>query len=144
MFSISGKLRNSDVSDFRKLQTLTFFDISHSFMYFTFHLWLCSFPLFHVLFSFMYSGLLSVPGTYLSHSSVYKHLYSVARISELRLLLFPIPLVSLVLSFLSSTRYSFPDLEILESRIPTLTCTWKSGIPEGFHREQGNTLSLPR
>ena len=86
MFSISGKLRNSDVSDFRKLRTPTFFVISHSFMYFTFHLWLHSFPLFHVLFSFMYSGLLSVPGTYLSHSLVYKHLYSVARIPELRLL----------------------------------------------------------
>ena len=38
MFSISGKLRNSDVSDFQKLRTLTFFVISHSFMYFTFHL----------------------------------------------------------------------------------------------------------
>ena len=86
MFSISGKLRNSDVSNFWKLQTPTFFDISHSFMYFTFHLWLRSFPLFYVLFSFMYSGPLSVPGTYLSHSLVYKHLYSVARIPELRLL----------------------------------------------------------
>ena len=62
----------------------------------------------------MYSGLLSVPGTYLSHSLVYKHLYSVARIPELRLLLFPIPLVSLVLSFsLLVTR--FPDPEIPES-----------------------------
>ena len=38
MFSISGKLRNSDVSIFRKLRTPTFFVISHSFMYFTFHL----------------------------------------------------------------------------------------------------------
>ena len=69
-----------------------FFVISHSFMYFIFHLWLRSSPLFHVLFSFMYSGLLSVPGTYLSHSLVYKHLYSIARIPELRLL-FSIPLV---------------------------------------------------
>ena len=33
----------------RKFQTPTFFDISHSFMYFTFHLWLRSFPLFHVI-----------------------------------------------------------------------------------------------
>ena len=85
MFSISRKLQNSDISNFRKLRTPTFFDISHSFMYFTFHLWLCSFPLFHVLFLFMYSGLLSVPGTYLSHSLVYKHLYSVARISRIKI-----------------------------------------------------------
>ena len=85
MFSISRKLRNSDVSDFWKLQTPTFFVISHSFMYFTFHLWLRSFPLFHVLFSFMYSGLLSVPGTYLSHSLVYKYLYSVARITRIKI-----------------------------------------------------------
>ena len=132
MFSISGKLR-----------TLTFFDISHSFMYFTFHLWLRSFLLFHVLFSFMYSGLLSVPGTSLFHSLAYKYLYSVARSSELRLL-FSIPLISLVLSFLSSTHYSFPDLEIPESGIPMLPHTRKSGIPEGFYREQGNTLSPPQ
>ena len=45
------------------------------------------FPCFMLLFSFMYSGLLSVPGTYLSHSLVYKYLYSVARTPELRLLL---------------------------------------------------------
>ena len=44
------------------------------------------FPCFMLLFSLMYSGLLSVPGTYLSHSLVYKHLYSVARKPELRLL----------------------------------------------------------
>ena len=37
-FSISRKLQNSDVSDFRKLRTPMFFVISHSFMYFTFHL----------------------------------------------------------------------------------------------------------
>ena len=43
-------------------------------------------PCFMLLFSFMYSGLPSVPGTYLFHSLVYKHLYSVARIPELRLL----------------------------------------------------------
>ena len=49
-----------------------------------------------LLFSLMYSGLLSVPGTTLSHSLVYKYLYSVARIAELRLL----PL-SLILSFIS-------------------------------------------
>ena len=91
MFSISGKLRNSDISDFWKLWTPMFFVISHSFMYFTFYLWLRSFPLFHVLFLFMCSGLLSVPGTYLSHSLVYKHLYSVARIPELRLLSFLFP-----------------------------------------------------
>ena len=100
-------------------------------------------PCFMLLFSFIYSGLLSVPGTSLFHSLAYKYLYSVARSSELRLL-FSIPLISLVLSFLSSTRYYFPDLEILESRIPTLTHTRKSGIPEGFHRKQGNTLSPPR
>ena len=45
MFSISGKLQNSDISDFQKLwnsdipnfqklQAPKFFDISHSFMYF--------------------------------------------------------------------------------------------------------------
>ena len=45
------------------------------------------FPCFMLLFSLMYSGLLSVPSTTLSHSLVYKHLYSVARTSELRLLL---------------------------------------------------------
>ena len=28
--------------------------------------------------------------------------------------------------------------------IPTLPRTRKSGIPEGFHREQGDTLSPPR
>ena len=100
-------------------------------MYFTFHLWLCSFPLFHVLFSFMYSGLLSVPGTYLSHTLVYKHLYSVARIPKLRLLpllLCPPSRSSFLsplrdLEDLSPTRlliiptcYLFPDPEILESR----------------------------
>ena len=91
IFSISRKLQNSDVSDFRKLRTPTFFDISHSFMYFTFHLWLHSFPLFHVLFLFMYSGPLSGPGTYLSHSLVYKHLYSIARKSRIKItIMFPI------------------------------------------------------
>ena len=54
------------------------------------------FPCFMLLFSLMYSGLLSVPGTTLSHSLVYKYLYSVARTSELRLLLlFPFPLSDL-------------------------------------------------
>ena len=113
------------------------------------------FPCFMFLFSFMYSGLLSVPGTYLSHSLVYKYLYSVARTSELRLLLCS-PSHSLFLSPLRDledpsptrlliipTHYLFPDPEIPESGIPMLTRTRKSGIPEGFHREQGNTLSLP-
>ena len=49
-------------------------------------------PLFHVLFSFMYSGLLSVPGTYLSHSLVYKYLYSVDRRSRIKITI-PLPLV---------------------------------------------------
>ena len=49
MFSISRKLQNSNISNFWKLQTPTFSDISHSFMYFTFHLWLLSFLLFHVI-----------------------------------------------------------------------------------------------
>ena len=147
MFSISGKLQNSDVSDFRKLRTPMFFVISHSFMYFTFHLWLRSSPLFHVLLSFMYSGLLSVPGTYLFHSLVYKHLYSVARIPELRLL--P-PLLFLSHSSDSSSPWSPYSLLIFRIRkfrspeIPTLPRTRKSGIPEGFHREQGDTLSPPR
>ena len=46
------------------------------------------FPCFMLLFSFIYSGLLSVPGTSLFHSLAYKYLYSVARTAELRLLLF--------------------------------------------------------
>ena len=109
-----------------------------------------------LLFSFMYSGLLSVPGTYLSHSLVYKYLYFVARTPELRLLScspsclsFPSPLrdledLSLTRLLILPTHYSFLDPEIPESRIPKLTRTRKSGIPEGFHREQGNTLSPPR
>ena len=161
IFSISGKLRNSDVSDFWKLQTPTFSDIfvlcNHS--HFMSSLFTCDSvvsPCFMLLFSFMYSGLLSVPGTYLSHSLVYKYLYSVARKSELRLLScspsclsFPSPLrdledLSLTRLLILPTHYSFLDLEILESRIPTLPRTQKSRIPEGFHREQGNTLSPPR
>ena len=114
MFSISGKLRNSDVSNFRKIRTLTFFVISHSFMYFTFHLWLCSFPLFHVIILTYVLRSLSVPGTYLSHSLVYKHLYSVARIPELRLLFL---FHSSDSSSLSSSLFvtHFPDPEIPES-----------------------------
>ena len=117
------------------------------------------FPCFMLLFSFMYSGLLSVPGTSLSHSLVYKYLYSVARTGELRLLplllcppshsSFLSPLrdledLSPICLLIISTHYLFPDPEIPESGIPTLTCTQKSRIPEGFHREQGNTLSLPQ
>ena len=114
------------------------------------------FPCFMLLFSLMYSGPLSVPGTSLSHSLVYKYLYSVARISELILLLlcppshssFLSPLrdledLPLTLLLILSTHYLSPDLEIPESGIPTLTHTRKSRILEGFHREQGNTLSLP-
>ena len=112
------------------------------------------FPCFMLLFLLMYSGLLSVPGTTLSHSLIYKYLYSVARTSELRLLLSS-PSRSLFLSplrdlkdlpyslLISPTHYLSPDPKILESRIPTLPCTQKSRIPEGFHREQGNTLSPP-
>ena len=136
--TISGKLRNSDVSDFWKLRTLMFFVISHLFMYFTFHLWLRSFPLFHVIILTYVLRSLSVPGTYLSHSLVYKHLYSVDRITRIKITI-PLALVLLVLSLSSLLVTCFPDLEI-----PTLTRTRKSGIPEGFHREQGNTLSLPR
>ena len=65
-------------------------------------------PCFMLLFSFMHSGLLSVPSTSLSHSLVYKYLYSVARTSELRLLLFP---------FLSS-HLSSPSSHLL------ITCFW--------------------
>ena len=131
MFSISRKLRNSDVSVFRKLQTPTFFVISHSFIYFTFHLWLRSLPLFHVIILAYILRSLSVPGTYLSHSLVYKHLYSVARITRIKIttpttiisissfvlsLLLEILKISLPLAYSSSpTRYSFPDPEILES-----------------------------
>ena len=114
-------------------------------------------PCFMLLFSFMYLGLLSVPGTYLSHSLVYKHLYSVARIPELRLLScspsrlsFPSPPRDL--EDLSLTRLHHPPYLLLIFRIrkfrspeiPTLSHTRKSGIPEGFHREQGDTLSPPR
>ena len=106
MFSISGKLRNSDVSDFWKLRTPTFFVISHSFMYFTLHLWLRSFPLFHVIILAYVLRSLSVPGTSLFHSLAYKYLYSIARIIRIKITIIPTPLVSLVLSF-SSTRYSF-------------------------------------
>ena len=73
----------------------------------------------------------------------YKYLYSVPRSPELRLLLFSSSRLTRSLLIIS-TRYLFPDPEIPESRIPTLSHTQKSGIPEGFHREQGNTLSLPR
>ena len=85
----------------------------------------------------------------------YRYLHSVARTAELRLLLcspsrssFLSPLrdledLPLTLLLVPSIRYSSLDPEILESGIPTLSCTQKSGIPEGFHREQGNTLSLP-
>ena len=65
-------------------------------------------PCFMLLFLFMYSGLFSVPGTYLSHSLVYKYLYSVAKTSELRLLLLS-PISSFVLSLL---------LEILKISLP--------------------------
>ena len=68
----------------------------------------------------------------------YKYLYSVPRSSRIKITIIPI-----ISSHLSSpyhpTRYSFLDPEI-----PTLSQTRKSGIPEGFHREQGNTLSPPR
>ena len=133
MFSISGKLRNSDVSDFRKLRTPTFFVISHSFMYFTFHLWLRSSPLFHVLFSFMYSGLLSVPGTYLSHSLVYKHLYSVARIPEWRLLS---PLLFLFHSSDSSSPSSLYSLLIF--RIQKFPRSLTLGNPGSLRDSTGN------
>ena len=85
----------------------------------------------------------------------YKYLYSAARTLELRLLLCS-PSCSSFLSplrdledlspthlLIISTCYLFLDLEIPESGIPMLTRTQKSRIPEGFHREQGNTLSLP-
>jgi len=64
---------------------------------------------------------------------------------ELRLLCLPCSTHPLLDLF---PPYSFPTLpetpEIPESGIPTLPRTRKSGIPEGFHREQGNTLSPPR
>ena len=60
----------------------------------------------------MYSGLLSVPGTYFFHSLAYKYLYSVAKTSELRLL----PLLLLC----SPSRLSFPSpLRDLEDLSPT-------------------------
>ena len=144
MFSISRKLRNSNVSDFRKLRTPTFFIISHSFMYFTFHLWLRSFPLFHVLFSFMYSGLLSVPGTYLSHSLVYKYLYSVARKPELRLLLscspsrlsFPSPLRDL--EDLSLTRLHHHLYSLLISGVWKFPCSLELRNPGSLRDSTGN------
>ena len=86
----------------------------------------------------------------------YRYLHSVARTAELRLLLcspsrssFLSPLrdledLPLTLLLVPSICYSSLDPEILESGIPTLSCTQKSGIPEGFHREQGDTLSPPR
>ena len=91
-------------------------------------------PCFMFLFSFMYSGLLSVPGTYLSHSLVYKYLYSVARRSELKLLLLspssrPTRPLLLIYSLLIFQIWKFRGPEI-----PTLTRTQKSGTPEGFHR----------
>ena len=81
----------------------------------------------------------------------YKYLYSAPRSSELRLLWCPPSRSSFLpplrdLEDLSpthlliiSTRYSFLDPEIPESGIPMLPHTQKSRIPEGFHREQGNT-----
>ena len=78
-------------------------------------------PCFMLLFSFMYLGLLSVPGTYLSHSLVYKYLYSVARTPELRLLScspsclsFPSPLRDL--EDLSPTPLTHPLYSLLISR----------------------------
>ena len=136
-YSISGNSGFSDVFHFRETLELR------------------SLPLFHILFSFMYSDLLSVPGTYLFHSLAYKYLYSVAKTSELRLLP-PLLCSPSRSSFLSSLRdledlspHSLTSSTLLVTRfldpeIPTLTRTRKSGIPEGFHREQGNTMSPPR
>jgi len=64
---------------------------------------------------------------------------------ELRLLSPTCPNSSTLLFLPLSTRFHIPWIpEIPESGIPTLPRTQKSGIPEGFHREQGNTLSLPQ
>ena len=68
----------------------------------------------------------------------YKYLYSVPRSIRIKITIFhPSRLTRPLLPL--STHYLFPDPEI-----PTLSRTQKSGIPEGFHREQGNTLSPPR
>ena len=76
----------------------------------------------------------------------FKYLYSVPRSSELRLLLllllFPSSHSSPPSSHLLITRFQIQKFRSPE--IPTLSQTQKSGIPEGFHREQGNTLSPPR
>ena len=52
-----------------------------------------------------------------------------------------------ILTDLSLTHLHHPPYSLLVFRSPeisTLSRIRKSGIPEGFHREQGNTLSLPR
>ena len=74
------------------------------------------FPCFMLLFSLMYSGILSIPGITLFHSLIYNHLYSIARRSELRLLLFPFP----------SSDLSSPSSPLL------VTCLqiWKFQSPE--------------
>ena len=108
------------------------------------------FPCFMLLFLFMYSGLLSVPSTSLSHSLVYKYLYSVARTSELRLLLLLLCPLSCS-SFLSplrdledlspthllilSTRYSFLDPEIQSLEFP---CSLTLGNPGSLRDSTGN------
>ena len=85
------------------------------------------FPCFMLLFLLMYSGLLSVPGTTLSHSLVYKYLYSVARTSELRLLLlFQLP--SSDLSSPSSPLFVI-HLQIWKFRSPEFPCSLALGNP---------------
>jgi len=146
IFSISRKLWSSDVFHFWKLWNLMFsnmFDILHlspvtsSTVSSTSHfLDSAVSPCHTLLFSLMYSGPLLCT-QYNPLPFVF-----IASKSELRLLLSPSHpfLVSL---YLLSLHLFLETPEILESRIPTLPHTWKSKIPEGFHREQGNTLSLP-
>jgi len=90
---------------------------------------------------------------------VYILLYSVASSAELRLLYPPwldlsSPFVPLLLEILKISLSLAHSSLLLVTRLwfwkfwslkfPCSLYTWKSGILEGFHREQGNTLSPPR
>ena len=109
------------------------------------------------LYPTLLSSLMFLSPSLMSHSSypiLSIYVSCICSISlELRLLYSHVltrPLSHLSLSLLVSTFPRFwnshvPQIpEIPESRIPTLPHTQKSGIPEGFHREQGNTLSPPQ
>ena len=90
-------------------------------------------PCFMLLFLLMYSGLLSVPSTTLFHSLVFNHLYSVARRSELRLLLFLLPL-----SLSHSTPLLVTRLWIWKFWSPEFPCSLALRNPGSLRDSTGN------